>query len=123
MKVINTKNAPAAIGPYCQATQIGNILYVSGQLPINMQTGELESDPQKACQASLSNILEIVKEAGGKLESIAKVNVFVKDIEDFAKINETYAEFFGDHKPARALVQVAKLPKDATLEIEAVAEI
>ncbi|MDO4593769.1 MAG: Rid family detoxifying hydrolase [Tissierellia bacterium] len=123
VEFINTEKAPAAIGPYSQGTLVGKIAYISGQLPINMETGELEADPAKAAKASLSNVLEIVKAAGGDIKSIAKVNVFVKDINDFNAINEVYADFFGDHKPARALVQVASLPKDATLEIEAIAEV
>ena len=123
MKFISTEKAPAAIGPYSQGAIIGNTIFASGQLPINMETGELESDPVKACKASLSNVLEIVKAGGGKLETIAKVNVYVKNMDDFGVINGAYEEFFGSHKPARALVQVAKLPKDATLEIEAIAEV
>lgn len=123
MKFISTEKAPAAIGPYSQGTIIGNTIFASGQLPINMQTGELESDPAKACKASLSNVLEIVKAGGGNLETIAKVNVYVKNMDDFAVVNKAYEEFFGSHKPARACVQIAKLPKDATLEIEATAEV
>ncbi|MDO5754724.1 MAG: Rid family detoxifying hydrolase [Tissierellia bacterium] len=119
MKFLHSDKAPAAIGPYSQGTKAGNQIYVSGQLPI--VDGELQTDPAKATKASLDNVLAVVEAGGGKLEDIAKVSVFVKDLNDFGTINEVYAEFFGDHKPARACVEVAKLPKDAVVEIEAVA--
>lgn len=119
LEFLHTEKAPAAIGPYSQGTKGGNMVLVSGQLPIT--DGELQTDVEKATLASLTNVLEIVKAAGGKLEDIARVGVFVKDMNDFGKINDVYTEFFGDHKPARALVQVAKLPKDAVIEIEATA--
>lgn len=123
MKFIKTDKAPKAIGPYSQGTVINNTVYVSGQIPLNVETGELETDIEKATLRSLTNVLEIVKASGSSLEKIAKVNVFVKNISDFDKINAVYADFFGDHKPARALVEVAKLPKDCVIEIEAIAEI
>lgn len=121
MEFLKTEKAPAAIGPYSQAAKVGNLIFVSGQLPI--KDGELQTEIKSATLASLTNVLEIVKSGGGSLESIAKVNVFVKDMNDFEAINGVYTEFFGDHKPARALVQVAKLPKDALIEIEAVASV
>ncbi len=123
MEFIKTENAPAAIGPYSQGTIINGTIFVSGQLPINMETGNLESDVRKATRASLSNVLSIVEAGGSSLGKIAKVNVFVKNMEDFGTINEEYDEFFKGHKPARALVEVAKLPKDAVIEIEAIAEV
>lgn len=122
MDFVKTEMAPKAIGPYSQATVINNTVYVSGQIPINIETGELESDIEKATLTSLTNVLEIVKAAGSSLEKIAKVNVFVRNIGDFDKVNAVYANFFGDHKPARALVEVSKLPKDAVIEIEAIAQ-
>lgn len=122
MEFVKTEMAPKAIGPYSQATVINNTVYVSGQIPINIETGELESDIEKATLTSLTNVLEIVKAAGSSLEKIAKVNVFVRNIGDFDKVNAVYANFFGDHKPARALVEVSKLPKDAVIEIEAIAQ-
>lgn len=121
LEFLKTGKAPTAIGPYSQGAKIGNLIFVSGQLPI--KDGELQTEVKSATLASLTNVLEIVKAGGGKLESIAKVNVFVKDMNDFEAINGVYTEFFGDHKPARALVQVAKLPKDAVIEIEAVATV
>lgn len=122
MEFIKTEKAPKAIGPYSQATVINDTVYVSGQIPFNVETGELETDIEKATLISLTNVLEIVKASGSSLEKIAKVNVFVKNISDFDKINAAYANFFGDHKPARALVEVSKLPKDCVIEIEAIAQ-
>ncbi|WP_455067663.1 RidA family protein [Parvimonas micra] len=121
VEFLKTDKAPAAIGPYSQAGKVSNLIFVSGQLPIT--NGELQTEIKAATLASLTNVLEIIKAGGGCLESIVKVNVFVKDMNDFEAINGVYAEFFGDHKPARALVQVAKLPKDALIEIEAVAAV
>lgn len=122
MEFIKTEKAPKAIGPYSQATVINDTVYVSGQIPFNVETGELETDIEKATLISLTNVLEIVKASGSSLEKIAKVNVFVKNISDFDKINAVYANFFDDHKPARALVEVSKLPKDCVIEIEAIAQ-
>lgn len=121
VEFLKTDKAPVAIGPYSQAGKVGNLIFVSGQLPIT--NGELQTEIKAATLASLTNVLEIIKAGGGSLESIAKVNVFVKDMNDFEAINGVYAEFFGNHKPARALVQVAKLPKDALIEIEAIAAV
>lgn len=121
MEFIKTNKAPKAIGPYSQATVINDTIYVSGQIPFNVETGELETDIEKATLTSLTNVLEIVKASGSSIEKIAKVNVFVKNISDFDRINLVYANFFGEHKPARALVEVSKLPKDSVIEIEAIA--
>lgn len=124
MRFIETDKAPAAIGPYSQGTQItGSVLFTSGQLPINMETGELETDIEKATMHALKNLLAVVGAGGGNLESIAKVTVFVQDIGDFPKINGVYEDFFESHKPARSLVEVASLPKGAVIEIEAVANV
>ena len=97
------------------------LIFTSGQLPINPENGELVSDIEAAAKQSLTNVLEIVKEAGGKLENIIKVNIYVKDMNDFGKVNKVYEEFFGNHKPARSCVEVARLPKDGVIEIEAIA--
>lgn len=121
MEFIKTEKAPKAIGPYSQATIINNTVYVSGQIPFNVETDTLETDIESATLQSLSNVLAIVEEAGSSKEKIAKVNVFVTNIDDFSKINKIYEDFFQDHKPARALVEVARLPKDSVIEIEAVA--
>lgn len=122
MKVLNTEKAPDAVGPYVQGMSAEKFVFTSGQLPINPETGELVMDCiKKATRQSLTNVLEIVKSAGGDVKNIMKVNIFVKDMNDFAAVNEEYAAFFGDHKPARSCVEVARLPKDAKIEIEAIA--
>ncbi|KGF07629.1 2-iminobutanoate/2-iminopropanoate deaminase [Ezakiella coagulans] len=121
MESINTKKAPAAVGPYVQGMVHDGLIFTSGQLPINPENGELVMDIEAAAKQSLTNVLEIVKEAGGKLENIIKVNIYVKDMNDFGKVNKVYEEFFGSHKPARSCVEVARLPKDGVIEIEAIA--
>lgn len=121
MESINTKKAPAAVGPYVQGMVHDGLIFTSGQLPINPENGELVMDIEAAAKQSLTNVLEIVKEAGGKLENIIKVNIYVKDMNDFGKVNKVYEEFFGSYKPARSCVEVARLPKDGVIEIEAIA--
>lgn len=118
---ISTMNAPAAIGPYSQGICVGELIFTSGQLPINMQTGELEMDVKKATIASLKNIEAILHQVGAELSDIIKTTVFVKDMNDFAEVNKTYATFFEGVAPARSCVEVARLPKDVVIEIEAIA--
>lgn len=119
---IQTNNAPAAIGPYSQAVEKGGMLFCSGQLPINPQTGKLINDDiQEATHQCLKNLLAIVEAANYTKNDIVKVNVYVSSMENFAAINEVYATYFSDVKPARALVEVSKIPKNASIEIEAVA--
>lgn len=121
-KVIATENAPAAIGPYSQAVIAGNTVYVSGQLPINPATGEFAgSDIKAQTKQSLTNIKNILVQAGLGMESVVKMTVLLKDINDFNAMNEVYKTFFEKDFPARAAFQVAKLPKDALVEIEAIA--
>lgn len=124
MKIIETKKAPAAVGAYSQGIVSNGFVYSSGQLPLVPETGELISDDiKKATKQSLENVKAIIEEGGSSLEKIVKVNIFLSDVNDFAQVNEVYAEFFGDHKPARSCVEVANLPKNGLLEIEAIAEI
>ncbi len=121
-EIINTKNAPAAIGPYSQAVKAGNILFISGQLPIDPATGAMaDKDIALQTRQSLSNIKEILAATDMNLSDVTKVNVFLADMNDFAGMNEVYATFFTADYPARAAVQVARLPKDALVEIEAIA--
>ncbi len=120
-KVIETKNAPGAIGPYSQGMIVGDLVYTSGQLPIDMATGELVSDVKLATKASLDNVKAILEEAGTSMDKVFKTTVFVKDLNDFNAVNEVYATYFESNPPARSCVQVAKLPKDAVVEIEAIA--
>lgn len=119
--VIDTKNAPGAIGPYSQGMIVGNLVYTPGQLPIDMATGELVQDVKLATKASLDNVKAILEEAGTSMDKIFKTTVFVKDLNDFNAVNEVYATYFKSNPPARSCVQVAKLPKDAVVEIEAIA--
>lgn len=119
---LHTEKAPAAIGPYSQGIKAGNTVYVSGQLPIDPVSGEFAGeDIASQTRQSLTNIREILKTAGGDMSNVVKTTVLLKDIADFASMNEVYAEFFSEPYPARAAFQVAALPKGAGVEIEAVA--
>lgn len=124
-EVINTKNAPGAIGPYSQGIKAGNTVYVSGQLPVNPETGKLYTgnDIQEETRISLQNVKAILEAAGATLNDVVKCTVFIKNMDQFGLINEEYAKFFTDNKPARACIEVAKLPKNANVEIEAIAVI
>ena len=122
MNIINTQNAPAAIGPYSQATEFNGIIYVSGQLPIDPATGKLvEGDIKAMTRQSMNNIKAILEAAGSDLDKILKTTVLVKDLGSFGDVNAAYGEFFPGQAPARACFEVAGLPKGAMIEIEAVA--
>ena len=121
-QVIHTDNAPKAIGPYSQAVKAGNMLFVSGQVPFVPETMEIvEGDVKAQTAQSLKNVQAILAEAGLNFSHVVKSTVFIKDMNEFAQINEVYAEFFGENKPARACVEVARLPKDVKVEIEVIA--
>ncbi|WP_308149511.1 RidA family protein [Spiroplasma sp. AdecLV25b] len=121
-KTIQTDKAPFAIGPYSQAIVAGDFLYISGQLPINSVTGEFAGkDITTQTKQCLLNIKAICEAAKITLNHIVKVNIFLQDLNHFMDMNVVYGELFGDHKPARAAVQVARIPKDALIEIEAIA--
>ncbi len=121
-EVISTKKAPGAIGPYSQGMKSGNMIFTSGQLGLNPETGELEnSDIRKEAKQSLENLKAVIEAAGGSLNDVIKTTVFIKDMNQFGDINEVYGEYFSDNKPARSCVEVARLPKDGNIEIEAVA--
>lgn len=122
MKAINTTQAPAAIGPYSQAIEANGTIYVSGQLPIDPATGQFaEGGIQAEARQSLTNIRNILAEAGLTMQHVAKVTVLLADISNFAAVNEVYAEFFSAPYPARSAFAVAALPKGANIEIEAIA--
>lgn len=122
LEKVSTKKAPAAVGPYSQAMKAGDFVYVSGQLPMNPETGEMVTGSIKEqTKQSLKNAKAILEEAGTSLENVVKTTVFLQDMDDFADMNGVYAEFFTDHKPARAAVEVAKLPLGADVEIQMVA--
>lgn len=120
-EVINTNNAPEAIGPYSQGVIVGDFVYTSGQIPLNPVTGELVTDIKLATKQSMENIKSILEEAGTSLNNVVKTSIFLKDLNDFEAVNEVYGTYFIENKPARSCVQVAKLPKDAVIEIEAIA--
>lgn len=121
LKKVNTENAPAAVGPYSQAMIAGDFLYVSGQLPMDPKSGEMVTDSvANQTRQSLTNAMAILKEAGTSYKNVVKTTVFLQDMGTFTEMNEVYAEFFTDHKPARAAVEVAKLPLGADVEIQMV---
>ncbi|MEE4603992.1 MAG: RidA family protein [Desulfobacteraceae bacterium] len=120
-KIIATDQAPAAIGPYSQATQCGNLLFVSGQIPINPKTGDLvEGDIEVQAKQVLENLQAIIKSAGMTLQNVVKCSCFLKDMEDFVKFNAVYNSYFAESLPARETVEVGRLPKDAQVEISAI---
>ena len=122
--VVFTSNAPAAIGPYSQAIQIGQLLFTSGQVPIDPETGAIvEGGIQEQARQSLNNIKAILNAAGTNMGAVVKTTVFLQDMNDFAAMNEVYAQFFQEPYPARSAVQVARLPKDVLVEIEAIAQL
>ena len=124
MKMISTKKAPAAIGPYSQAIQVGNLVYTSGQIPIDPSTGAfVEGGIKEQTRQSLTNVKAILEEAGLSMNNVVKTTVFMADMGDFADMNAVYAEFFTEPYPARSAVAVKTLPKGALVEIEVVAEI
>lgn len=123
MKQISTTNAPAAIGPYSQAIVAGNILFCSGQIPINPATGEIPSGVEAQAEQALTNVKNLIEAAGSSIDNVVKTTVFIKDMNDFAKINEIYAKYFTEPFPARSCVEVARLPKDVLLEVEAIVEL
>ncbi|AMA74526.1 RidA family protein [Aneurinibacillus thermoaerophilus] len=123
MEQISTNQAPAAIGPYSQAVKVGNFIYTSGQIPLTPEGELVTGDIVAQTHQVFANLKAVLAAAGATLNNVVKVTVFVKDMNDFATINEIYAEYFGEHRPARSLVQVARLPKDVSLEIEMIAAV
>jgi len=121
-QVISTEKAPSAIGPYSQAIRIGNLVFCSGQIPIDPATGEFVSGGIKEqTEQVLKNLTAVLESAGATLQNVVKTTVFLADMNDFAAMNEVYAKFFSDNKPARSTVQAARLPRDARVEIECIA--
>ena len=120
-EIISTENAPGAIGPYSQAIKTGNLVFCSGQIPIDVKTGEfVSSDIREQTEQVLKNLSAVLEAAGSSLNNVVKTTVFLADMNDFAAMNEVYAKYFSDNKPARATVQAARLPRDARVEIEAI---
>lgn len=121
-EIVRTDRAPSAIGPYSQGISLGDLIFTSGQIPIDPATGQLAAgDIRAAARQSMENVRAILEAAGSALEKVIKTTVYVKDLNDFAAVNEVYGSYFEKDPPARSCVQVAKLPMDALVEIEAIA--
>ena len=123
MQQVITKNAPEAIGPYSQAQIAGNFVFASGQIPINPATGEIPSSLEEQANQVFTNVKALLEAAGTDISKTVKTSVFIKDMNDFGKINEIYANYFTKPYPARSCVEVARLPKDVYLECEVIAEL
>ena len=120
--LISTKNAPAAIGPYSQAIEVNGMVYTSGMIPINPQTGELVTGSvEEQAEQAFTNLKALIEASGSSMDKVVKTVVFIKNMDDFAKINVIYEKYFTEPYPARSCVEVARLPKDVALEVEAVA--
>lgn len=121
MKTVSTNKAPAAIGPYAQGIIVNNMFYSSGQIPLTAAGELVEGDIKEQTNQVFENLKAVLAAAGSSLDQVVKTTVFMKDMNDFAEMNEVYASHFGDHKPARSAVEVARLPKDVKVEIEVIA--
>ena len=122
-KIISTPKAPAAIGPYSQAIEVNGLLFTSGVIPIVPSTGELvEGDIEVQAEQAIGNLAALIEAAGAKIENTIKTTVFIKNMDDYTKVNEIYAKYFTTDFPARSCVEVARLPKDVLIEIEAIVE-
>ena len=121
MKFVATDKAAAAIGPYSQGVIAGNMFYSSGQIPLTPEGSMVEGAIAEQAHPVFANLQAVLAEAGSSLGQVVKTTVFIKDMNDFAELNEVYASYFGSHKPARSTVEVARLPKDAKVEIEVIA--
>jgi len=120
-EIIFTENAPKAIGPYSQAVKANGVVYISGQIPIDPASGELvKSGIEAEVRQVMKNLSAIIEASGSSLNKVLKANIYLKDMNDFDVVNKVYGEYFTEHKPARACVQVARLPKDVSVEIDAV---
>ena len=120
-KIISTDKAPAAIGPYSQAIEVNGMVYTSGVIPVNPATGEIPEGIDAQADQAIGNLCALLKEAGTSADNVIKTTVFIKEMDDFAKVNAVYAKYFEKDCPARSCVEVARLPKDVLIEIEAIA--
>jgi len=120
MKQIQTTKAPAAIGPYSQAMQVGTLLFTSGQIPLRADGSLVEGGIEAQTRQVFDNLHAVIEAAGGTLSHVVKTTVFLKDMQDFVAMNDVYEAAFGNHRPARSAVQVARLPRDVLVEIEAI---
>lgn len=121
LKQIYSKNAPSPVGPYSQAIEANGFIFCAGQIGIDPKTGELKSGVEEQTRQTIENLKAVLQSAGSSLEKVVKTTIFLKNIQDFEKVNKIYAEYFGKIKPARSTVEVSNLPKGALIEIEAIA--
>lgn len=121
LQVISTDQAPAAIGPYSQAIQLGGLLFTSGQIPLDASGQLIEGGIEEQTHQVFRNLEAVLAAAGATFQDVIKATVFIKDMNQFVSLNNIYASYFGDHKPARSTVEVARLPKDVLVEIEVIA--
>lgn len=121
MKTVQTNQAPAAIGPYSQGIIVNNLFFSSGQIPLTPSGEMVQGDVKEQTHQVFKNLQAVLQEAGASFETVVKATVFIKSMDDFAAVNEVYGEYFSQHKPARSCVEVARLPKDALVEIEVIA--
>ncbi|TDF91598.1 RidA family protein [Paenibacillus piri] len=123
LNTIATNQAPAAIGPYSQAVQFGNLLFTSGQIPLGLDGQVVAGGIEEQTHQVFRNLEAVLSAAGANFDQVIKATVFIKDMNQFAQVNQIYAEYFGSHKPARSTVEVARLPKDVLVEIELIAAV
>ncbi|KAI4522074.1 Endoribonuclease L-PSP/chorismate mutase-like protein [Schizophyllum commune] len=124
LSIVATPNAPAAIGPYAQGVKVGSLVFASGCIPLDPATGQIvEGGIEAQAHQALKNLKAVVEASGSELGKVVKCTVFMKNMDDFAAVNGIYARFFGEHKPARSAVEVARLPRDVLVEIEAIASL
>ena len=121
MKIVQTNEAPAAIGPYSQGIIVNNLFFSSGQIPLTAKGVLVEGDIKEQTHQVFKNLIAVLEEAGATLETVVKATVFIKNMDEFGVVNEVYGEYFSTHKPARSCVEVARLPKDVLVEIEVIA--
>jgi 2-iminobutanoate/2-iminopropanoate deaminase len=121
MKTVSTNEAPAAIGPYSQGIIVNNMFFSSGQIPLTAEGTLVNGDIKDQTHQVFKNLQAVLKEAGASLETVVKATVFIKDMDEFSAVNDVYGEYFSTHRPARSCVEVSRLPKDVSIEIEVVA--
>lgn len=123
MKTINTKKAPEALGPYSHAMVVNNLVFTSGQIPLDTEGNIVSDDVKEQTKQVLDNLSVVLEEAGSDLNSVVKATIFISDMNEFQQINEVYGSYFSEHQPARSCVEVARLPKDVKIEIEVVGKV
>lgn len=123
MKTINTKKAPEALGPYSHAMVVNNLVFTSGQIPLDTEGNIVSDDVNEQTKQVLDNLSVVLEEAGSDLNSVVKATIFISDMNEFQQINEVYGSYFNEHQPARSCVEVARLPKDVKVEIEVVGKV